>query len=76
MNFRDDIIEIGAEILGRKLTTEEVDELEEAMQGRYEMYCEDYYDEDEPEAMDDLFNEDFYDNLKENIEEMLEEKEQ
>ena len=76
MKCREDIIEIGAEILGRELTEEEVDELEEAMQGRYEMYLEDHYDEEEPEAVDNLFNEDFYDNLKENIREMFEENEE
>lgn len=70
MDFRQDIIEIGRDILDRDLTEEEIDELEEAMNGRYEMYLEDYYDEDEPEAVDDLFNEDFYDGLKENMYEM------
>ena len=40
------------------------------------MYLEDHYDEEEPEAVDNLFNEDFYDNLKENIREMFEENEE
>lgn len=73
MKCREDVIEIGAEILGRKLTEEEVDELTEAMESRYSLYCEMY---DEDVDIDALFNEDFYDALKENIEEMLEEKEQ
>ena len=43
------------------------------MEGRYNLYCEMY---DEDVDIDALFNEDFYDALKENIEEMFEEKEQ
>ena len=68
MEYREDIIEIGAEILGRELTEKEINELESAMNGRYEMYCEDY---DDDVDIDELFNEDFYDALKENIEEMF-----
>ena len=67
MEFREDIIEIGKEILDRELTVEEIDEIESAMQGRYEMYFEDY---DEDVDIDELFNEDFYDSLKEIMEEM------
>lgn len=67
MEFREDIIENGKEIVGRELTVEEINEIESAMQGRYEMYCEDY---DEDVDIDELFNEDFYDSLKEIIDEM------
>ena len=73
MECRQDVIEIGAEILERELTEEEINELTEAMEGRYNLYYEMY---DEDVDIDALFNEDFYDALKENIEEMFEEKEQ
>lgn len=73
MECRQDVIEIGAEILERELTEEEINELTEAMEGRYNLYCEMY---DEDVDIDALFNEDFYDALKENIEEMFEKKEQ
>ena len=45
MKCRQDVIEIGAEILERELTEEEINELTEAMEGRYNLYCE-MYDED------------------------------
>lgn len=72
MKCREDVIEIGKEILGRELTEEEIDELTEAMESRYNLYCEMY---DEDVDIDALFNEDFYDALKENIEEMFEKRE-
>ena len=67
MECRTDIITIGSEILGRTLTNDEVNELDNAMHSRYDMYCEDYDDDVDVDA---LFSEDFYDNLKENMEEM------
>lgn len=72
MECREDVIEVGTEILGRKLTEEEIDELTEAMESRYNLYFEMY---DEDVDIDALFNEDFYDALKENIDEMLEKNE-
>ena len=68
MEFREDIIENGKEIVGRELTEKEINEIEEAMQARYEMYCEDY---DKDVDIDELFNEDFYDSLQEIIGEMI-----
>ena len=67
MECREDIIVIGKELIGRDLTEEEVNEIESAMQGRYDMYCEDC---DEDVDIDELFNEDFYDSLKEILDEM------
>lgn len=67
MECRHDIIINGKKILDRELTVEEINKIESAMQGRYEMYCEDY---DENVDIDELFNEDFYDNLKALIDEM------
>ena len=67
MECRNDIIINGKKILDRELTVEEINKIESAMQGRYEMYCEDY---DENVDIDELFNEDFYDNLKALIDEM------
>ena len=67
MECRDDVIRVGEEILGRKLTEEEIEELTEAMESRYELYLEMYGEDVDVEA---LFNEDFHDAMKENIEEM------
>lgn len=65
MEFRKDIIANGKVILGRELTGQEINKIEEAMNGRYEMYCQDYAQDVDIDA---LFNEDFYKNLKEIIE--------
>ena len=67
MECRDDVIKVGEEILGRKLTEEEIDELVETMESRYQLYLEMYGEDVDVET---LFNEDFYDAMKENIEEM------
>ena len=71
MEFREDIIVNGKEILGRELTEKEINEIESAMNSRYDMYCEDY---DEDVDIDVLFDEDFYDSLKEIIDEVMVEK--
>ena len=67
MECREDVIKVGEEILGRKLAEEEIEELTEAMESRYELYLEMY---SEDVDVEELFNEDFYDAMKENIEEM------
>lgn len=67
MECRDDVITIGKEILERDLTDEEIEELTDAMEGRYNLYHEMY---NEDVDIDALFNEDFYDALKENMNEM------
>lgn len=67
MECRDDVIEIGKEILGRDLTEDEINELTEAMEERYNLYHEMYDEDIDIEA---LFNEDFHDALKENMYEM------
>lgn len=72
--MREDIITNGAEILGRPMTETEIDEAEAAMEARLDEMYEDY-DEEEVDIMA-LFNEDFYDNLKNVLEEMQEEQEQ
>ena len=38
MDCREDVKKIGAEILGRELTKEELDELTMAMEARYDLY--------------------------------------
>lgn len=68
MKFTNDIVTNGREILERELTEKEVKEIEEAMQARYEMYCEDF---NKLVDVDTLFNEDFYDILKIIISEMM-----
>lgn len=62
MEFREDIITNGREILGRELTENEINEAEQAMSARLDMM---YEDNDSDVDIEALFNEEFYDNLKE-----------
>lgn len=62
MEFREDIIKNGREILGRELTDNEIDQAEQAMTARLDMM---YEDNDRDVDIEALFNEEFYDNLKE-----------
>lgn len=65
--IKKDIKTVGAKILGRKLTSEEVRENAEAMVDYFEILLTEDCDGDE-EAAYALFNDDFYDYLKEILE--------
>lgn len=70
---RKDVKKYGKEILGRKLTEEEIEENTQALLDYYEILLAEDCDGDE-EAAYDLFNEDFYDKLTEYLE--MEEEEE
>lgn len=65
--IRDDCKKVAKEFLGKDLSNKELNELEEAMNSRFEMYQQDYDDTVDIEA---LFNEDFADGIKENLQRM------
>lgn len=71
MGFKEDIVNIGKEILGRDLTEAEVEEVNATMEARYSDYEECFGGEIDIKV---LFDEDFYDNLKEVISEVVEQK--
>lgn len=64
-NFKEDIIKNGKAFLGRELTEKEVNEIDSIMNSKYELYLKAY---DKNVDVDVLFDEDFYDNLKDVIE--------
>ena len=65
-NLKNDVINIGKDILGRELTEEEIEECTQAFKEYYEILLEDA--EDDEEAALALFDEDFYDKLTEYLE--------
>ena len=69
MGFKEDIVNIGKEILGRDLTEAEVEEVNATMEARYSDYEECFGGEIDIKVS---FDEDFYDNLKEVISEVVE----
>ena len=66
--IRKDVKVNGEKILGRKMTKAEIEENAQALVDYFDILVMDDCDGDE-EAAYDLFNEDFYDKLKEQIEE-------
>ena len=65
--IRNDVKVNGKEILGRELTKTEIQENAQALVDYFEILVAEDCDGDE-EAAYDLFNEDFYDKLKEQLE--------
>ncbi len=69
-DIRDDVQTIGKDILDRPLTEEEIKENAQALVDYYEILLEEDCDGDEDAAYN-LFNEDFHDKLKEQLEENI-----
>lgn len=66
--IRNDVKVNGEKILGRKMTKAEIEENAQALVDYFDILVMEDCDGDE-EAAYDLFNEDFYDKLKEQLEE-------
>ena len=65
--IRNDVKINGEKILGRKMTKAEIEENAQALVDYFDLLMEDCKGDEE--AAYDLFNEDFYDKLKEQLEE-------